>query len=347
MWGLFVELSSWGREYRGDFIAGAIAFIIPFFITIAFKGFLDPVAIASFVGFIFVLLTLILSKASAFTFLMRRWRKTKFEFPIKVGVLNGYLTADGIGKIPRSPFSDYKPEGWLKAIASHKEFDADWALATEISKEFDIIINPFGEEYPEIDKPNLITLRKIVQFVKNGGVFVNVAGLAFFYLWDGQEEDLSGPLYETYQLNPNNLILERKIFLRASHLLDSSLFRYFGIRTTMFDPKTLSVKAVADGFFNELHKVGGISNVKEFRSAFRSEREETTLIPILKAEHTYKDQKGKQMRFSCYPISAVGCGKGYLVLNGMKLEKSRPQDFEKAVEAIRCVAHKLNSKGTL
>jgi hypothetical protein len=31
----------------------------------------------------------------------------------------------------------------------------------------------------------------------------------------------------------------------------------------------------------------------------------------------------------------------------MKLEKGRPQDFEKAIEAIRCIVRKLNLTGTL
>jgi hypothetical protein len=342
-----IQLGNWGKKYRGDFIAGAIAFILPFFINMAFRGFLDPVSIASFIGVVFTLLVLIASSERGTTSLLRRWRKKKFMTPVNVGILSGYLTPEEKTNIPNSPYSDFTPEQWFNAISNHKEFNVDWVSASEISRKFDIIINPFGEEYPEINKPNLLTLRKIVQYVKNGGIFVNVAGLAFYYLWDGKEEDLSGPLLETYQLNPKNLILERKVFLRASHLLDSSLHKYFGLRTTMFDATILSVKAVADEFFNQLATVGGESKVKEFRSAFRSEMEEAFLIPILEAEYIIMDAHEKKMIFSCYPISVTEFGKGYLVLNGMKLEKSRPQDFEKAVEAIKCITHKLKLKGAL
>jgi len=345
--GVLIELGNWGKKYRGDFIAGAIAFTIPFFITMVFKGFLDPVAIASFFGLTFTLFILIISNERTSTFLLRQWKKRKFMTPVNVGVLSGYLTPEEEGNLPKSPYSDFTPEQWFNAISNYNEFNANWVSATEISRKFDIIINPFGEEYPEINKPNLLTLRKIVQYVKNGGIFVNVAGLAFYYLWDGEEEDLSGPLLETYQLNPKNLILERKVFLRASHLLDSSLHKYFGLRTTMFNPTILTVKAVSDEFFNQLVTVGDESKVKEFRSTFRSEKEDAFLIPILKAEYIIKDAHGKKMIFSCYPISAVEYGKGYLVLNGMKLEESRPQDFDKAVEAIRCIARKLKLKGAL
>ena len=59
-----------------------------------------------------------------------------------------------------------------------------------------------------------------------------------------------------------------------------------------------------------------------------------------------KSQK-KYIDFDCYPISAVNYGKGYLLLNGMALEKSRPQDFKKVIESIKCIVYKLNFKGFL
>lgn len=345
MEGVLVELGSWGRRYRGDFIGCAFAFLIPLLITWALKGFYDIVTLTSLCGFIFCLTPLILSKERLFTYLLSSWRKTKYQYPINIGILNGYLTDDRSGKLPNRPYTEYKPIDWYKALSSSNEFNVSWALATEISRKFDIIINPFGEEYPEIDKPNLATLRKITQFVKDGGVFVNVAGLAFYYLWDGEKEDITGPLYETYQLNRIPGLLQRKVLLRVSHLLDSSLYRRFGIRTTFFSDAIIPVRAVSDEFFKDLDKVGGALNVHEFRSAYRSEREEATLIPLLKAEYIIQDPR--PIAFECYPIAAVRFDRGYLIINGMKLERARPQDFEKAVEAIKRIARKLNLKGVL
>jgi len=342
---VLVELGSWGKRYRGDFIAGAIAFLIPFLITWAIKGFYDIVTLTSLFGLIIVLIILLLSQEKLSTYLLSRWRKAKFRYPINVGILNGYLTADGVGRLPRHPFTDYEPMDWYETLSSHQNFNVRWVLASQISKKFDIIINPFGEEYPEIDKPNMATLRRIVKFVREGGIFVNVAGLAFYYLWDGEREDLSGPLYETYQINSIPGILQRILLLRTSHLMDSSLYRFFGIRTTFFDHGIIPVRAVPDEFFRDLDTVGDAMNVREFRAAYRSENEEATLIPLLKGEHQIRETR--RITFECYPIAAVKFGKGYLILNGMKLERARPQDFEKALEAIRCVARKLNSKGAL
>jgi len=43
----------------------------------------------------------------------------------------------------------------------------------------DIILNPFGEVYPEEDFVSSKTMNEIRQFVWNGGVYVNVAGILF------------------------------------------------------------------------------------------------------------------------------------------------------------------------
>lgn len=346
-----VVIAGWGKKYRGDFIAGAIAFLVPFLITWAVKGPGDIVAITSLFGLAVLFFILFLGCDRVSSWLIKRWRKTKFASPIKIGILNGYLDESKTGKTPTQPYTQYSPQVWFDELSSVESFDVDWVVATEISDSFDIILNPFGEVYPEIDKPNLATLRLIRKFVKNGGIFVNVAGLAFYYVWDGQKEDLSGPLYETYQVTRLPGILSRVVLPRASHLRDCSLYRFFGIRTTFFNATILPVTAIPDKFFKGLANIGGVNEVKEFRSAYRSVTRESTLLPILKASHKItvivEESKKKQIDFDCYPISAVEYGMGYLLLNGMSLEKSRPQDFQKALESTKSVAKKLNSEGLL
>ena len=346
-----VVIASWGKKYWGDLIAGVIAFLIPFLITWALKGVGDIVAITSFFGLIVLLFILLLSYDPVFLWLVKLWRKTKFSSPIKIGILDGYLDTLKTGKTPTQPFTQYSPQDWFNELSSIEGFDVNWIVATEISDQFDIILNPFGEVYPEIDKPNLSTLHQIRKFVEDGGIFVNVAGLAFYYAWDGQKEDLSGPLYQTYKVTRLPGILSRVVLPKASHLRDCSLYKFFGIRTTFFDATILSVTEITDNFFEGLANIGGFDKVKEFRSTYRSDKKESILIPILKASHkitvSVEKLKTKYIDFDCYPISAVNYGKGYLLLNGMALEKSRPQDFKKAIESIKSIAHKLNFKGFL
>jgi len=343
--GLLVELGNWGRRYRGDFIAGSAAFLVPFLITWAFKGFYDIITITSLIGLVSLILPLLLSHKKLFPFLINAWRKDKFNYPVNIGILSGHLFDNKETKGPSHPFTDFLPEEWYDAFSSDNSFRVSWVLAKDISDKFDIIINPFGEEYPETDKPNHSTLRQIIKFVRNGGVFVNVAGLAFYYSWDGENEDITGPLLKTYELDTIPGLLQPKIILKTSDLMDSSLHNYFGVRTTFFKESVIPVRSVTDEFFNDLASVGKISTVKEFRSAYRSEREDAHLKPLLKADYPIQD--AQPINFGCYPISILKFGKGYLLLNGLKLEKARQSDFEKEVEAIRRVVRKLSTIGDL
>jgi len=344
--GLLLELGRWGREYRGDFVAAAVAFLITFLITWAINGLNDVVALTSLFGLLAILTLLLLGSDRVDAVLVRRWRKDKFRSP-KIGILNGYLSIDEAGTVPTRRFTDYEPRDWYEAISSLVETRAEWLSAEQISEKFDVILNPFGETYPETNKPNLTTLRKIVEFVMEGGIFVNVAGLAFYYLWDGAKEDVTGPLYETYQIIPKTGLLQRKVFPRTTHLLDSSLYRHFGIRTTFFGPANLPVHPVPDRYFEGLADIGGSTVVNEFRSAYRSDRDKALLMPLLKAEHKIQDPWKREIAFECYPLAAVRFGRGYLILSGMKLERERPEDFEKVVESIKCVVKKLSKEGVL
>jgi hypothetical protein len=347
IWKVVLNLANWGRRYKGDFIAGAIAFLIAFLAGWIIQGLNNIATLFSLFGLIIVLIPLTLARENFFRLLLKRFTMARFQSPVKIGVLNGYLTKSKVGKLPKRPYTEYEPIDWYNSFLSRPTFEIDWIAVSEVSGKYDIIINPFGEMYPEADKPNLLTLRKIVRYVQDGGVFINVAGLAFYYLWDGEKQDLTGPLYETYQIRQIPGLLERKVLLRVSHLLDSWLYKQFGIRTTFFDPALVDVYPIADEYFKDLDRVGIQTKVLEFRSAYRSEKDIATLIPLLKAHYKIQVAPKEEITFECYPIAAVSYYKGYLILNGMKLEKARPQDFEKVVDAIIRIAEKLRLKGRL
>ena len=116
------------------------------------------------------------------------------------------------------------------------------------------------------------------------------------------------------------------ILLMGSKPVYSFLIKFW-MRTRFTAPLKIGVLS---GYLEETKKV------KEFRSAYRSKSEEFMLIPLLKTAHkipTRKEFKKKTLDFDCYPIAAVKYGYGYLLLNGFKLEKSRPEDFQKIVES--------------
>ena len=51
-------------------------------------------------------------------------------------------------------------------------------------KEYPVIINPYGGSYPELDFSALQSLRNMIQYVRNGGVYINIADIPFYYAYD-------------------------------------------------------------------------------------------------------------------------------------------------------------------
>jgi hypothetical protein len=49
---------------------------------------------------------------------------------------------------------------------------------------FSIVINPFGEAYPELGNAEGIGLKTILSYIRDSGIFVNSGGQPFFYSWD-------------------------------------------------------------------------------------------------------------------------------------------------------------------
>ncbi|MDP3297532.1 MAG: hypothetical protein Q8N09_08085 [Thermodesulfovibrionia bacterium] len=53
-----------------------------------------------------------------------------------------------------------------------------------IFKEYPIIINPYGGVYPEKEFSSLRSLEVIFSYVKNGGIYINIADIPFYYAYD-------------------------------------------------------------------------------------------------------------------------------------------------------------------
>lgn len=51
-------------------------------------------------------------------------------------------------------------------------------------EKFPLVVNPYGGLYPEEDLATLQSIEKIFNYVRNGGVFVNIADIPFYYAYD-------------------------------------------------------------------------------------------------------------------------------------------------------------------
>jgi len=77
---------------------------------------------------------------------------------------------------------DISPEGWMKEIerrAKKNKVKIKVELI-DVGKNFDpyiTILNPYGGVYPEGDVKNFETMNKILNYVNEGGLFVNVADI--------------------------------------------------------------------------------------------------------------------------------------------------------------------------
>lgn len=49
---------------------------------------------------------------------------------------------------------------------------------------FSVVVNPFGESYPESGNAEGMSFRTIASYIRDGGIFVNSGGQPFTYSWD-------------------------------------------------------------------------------------------------------------------------------------------------------------------
>jgi hypothetical protein len=118
------------------------------------------------------------------------------------GFLRWYRTKKPVIAIINDlPWSEYghvwsrmEPKEWssrINNIINEGQIDTK-AKLIEITKpwtrwfldRYSIILNPYGPKYPETDIENLTIMKSILHCVENGGMFVNVADIPFFFPYD-------------------------------------------------------------------------------------------------------------------------------------------------------------------
>ena len=126
---------------------------------------------------------------------LRDYRRDRFRFPRKICILSGSLRKNDVP----CPIEHrgYTPQQWFQFLQEQGQGDAYSAnliVPNDIDDSFAVIINPFGEAYPEEDLARRTTFHRIRKFINKGGLFVNTSGLAFYYT--GIQVVLTGLLLE-------------------------------------------------------------------------------------------------------------------------------------------------------
>jgi HEPN domain-containing protein len=268
-------------------------------------------------------------------------KRQKVQPPEKVALLDGYVEGPRFREqsCGTRPFSNFSAAQWSQAFNSiqlhngSQKYQVSEITASKISSRFAMIINPFGEAYPEGDCEQRPIFRKIKDYVWGGGIFVTAGGFAFFYAWNVKSGQAI-PISETRALIPSAITVHpqtRQVtiqqFRSMLEFTGTLLWKELGALTT-------GDTQVHQGDFNMLTRqnrsdrnkvgnlvtVGSSSTVREFRSLRDGTK---NLVPLL---------RGTRPDFgNVYPIAAIKYGHGYYLNCGMNIVSN--VEFDKSIAA--------------
>jgi len=266
--------------------------------------------------------------------------KQRFGLPRRMGILDGYVDEEDPAEKPceKYPLSEFKIGDWETRLSKYfdagkPKFEIEKIPLSKVSSEYAVIVNPFGEAYPEKDVKSRFAFNHLKSYVEDGGVLVNVAGFPFFYAWDvlkGAEE----PIVDEKTLVPQSVreeggkfYVER--FMVLLNFAGSLSGRDLGIITTVDTPQMSGVNELEvfqeeedRKIAGDLVNIGGQNKVHEFRAIRKDATKEA--IPLLRAK---RPDVGEVL-----PIAAVRRGYGYLIVGGMNTKSA--SEFEKLATAV-------------
>jgi hypothetical protein len=237
-------------------------------------------------------------------------RAKRFRRP-KVLILDGTLNG-GQDERPPSPLHTNKaPLEWQTAL---REFG--WNVQIGPIQDIghsttpDIVINPFGERYPEENFQSLLTASNIVKYVREGGVYVNVAGIPFWYCYDPRRgvADVAGRMERANDGTSNRKPLFHDLLP--------------GLQTSGGDPQLIECRQTAIDLerFGDIANAGNVSSVVKFR-AYPSSSGQMT--PMLRESHQ-----------DFYIIGGVIVGHGCFLFAGVQIDDTSAS-FAKVVASIK------------
>ena len=233
----------------------------------------------------------------------------------RIGVLNGYVTGNG-NENPCKPFIAGKgPAYWIKHLS---QCDLDLNLseicACEISNQFALIVNPFGENYPEIDVERRVVFQQIKDYIEDGGIYVNCAGYPFFYAWDVSVRDdkkAQVPICEDKIAFPIKSALKTNYpqplrFHLLMQWTGTLLYKEFRVMPTGGKATKVKIFQTNKDKENFGNLTKNLEEVIEFRALHEKVKE---IVPLIRAR---RKEFGE-----VYPICALPVDRGYLLLAGM------------------------------
>lgn len=287
-------------------------------VVLFMAGFRESFPNPSIWHYLSLLLFLLILYYLILPFCQKIWSYLKSQykkfFP-KIGVLNGSIVSPLREHKCEKKWTNVTPSMWHLALKEKLNKKIGLISASEINDSFSMIINPFGDNFPEQDTKLHKTFYSICEFVKNGGFYVATGG-AFF----SHQDTIHSFQHQWVFTKTTNGIQSLK---------DSFLFLEFGVETTgdeFANGKPVSKEPAEIGVYqksNDKNYTGEVilpQKIKRFRAATAKTSD---YIPFVREEND-----------KSFPVIAVRYGKGYLIHAGIFLESETSEEFKLLISII-------------
>ena len=252
-----------------------------------------------------------------------------FDPPIKIGILSGYVQARNEKPCSYYPHSNHrKSVQWMLDLKDVKNdngsnlFQVSLTSISNLSNDaFSIIINPFGEAYPELGSAEGVGLKTILSYIQDGGIFVNSGGQPFVYSWDVNTGSYNLvisfiPIQSYVESNYDEAmpVLSRNESLTIPQEA-LVLKRYFDTETEWDHPEREIVGPIEVEI--EFDEILGNDKPKTRAKVYRPIRQLSDNVrPLV---HCPELLWGDRV----YPVAAIKFGRGFLIHTGMNLDEER------------------------
>jgi hypothetical protein len=310
-----------------DFLHKLVISVLAVIFMAAFSTLFPQPGLLGYITLLFVVLLLYYLGLPALLKFIRYISAIKKKTFAKIGILNGNID---------SPVREYKCQHsntdvtagmWFTEL--RQEFgsrNVKMITTSQISGNLSIIVNPFGDIFPEEDLKLHTTFYKICNFIEEGGFFLCTGG-AF---WAHHNTKVSEK--------------EEGVFLRTQEgvqsLKDSFLYKEFGVVVTgdEFNDRKIVVQEPLEieAYQKQEDKayIGSLIDANPKIKRFRALTiESSNYIPLL------REQQDRS-----FPLVAVQYGKGYLLHAGMRLTGTRTTEFDILIKAMKDIVKNKFSK---
>lgn len=242
----------------------------------------------------------------------KRVRRKRLQGTLMIGIISDIPWND----YTRPYFaSDFRPEHWEKIIYSvandiHLKIEVQQISVDKDFEPFIAILNPYGGAYPEADLGESATLKKIKNYVANGGLFVNVSDVPTYYVYGltlKKITDNTPALYDTISSGKKVNIVEYRPFSNTPWIKELAL------RIVTFDSGTqCNVELASDGGFSQFTKCW----ITYRRAVAIDSNVESCIEPlsVVVYDNSLRIQHGSQ-NYDISPIFYVNFGKGHFLIS--------------------------------